>query len=378
MLKDSFFGPHGPRVLVHGLDQSAHVIGWRVLADAVPEIENVCWTWGVEVPVGGTKRLQHLDDFLLNDVLRGEEHIGVQITLKGFAWTPHGTRDLLSRTRKIDAPVKSQHLAVEVFHLVEPQAAPFGEDDSGDRHPLMGFDELGQHPLGVGHAVRLKCPIGQDPTPAVKDHHRLRAGQNLGVQVKGHRIGVHAEESVHQVAAAVEQFLDPPVVVRARALDHVACQGPWAARKSNQGHTTFEGVAYRGDRIKDVFEFVHVGHVECCHTLLIAHGFFKSGTFPQGKAQTQAHGIGHGQDVTEQNRCIQRVALQWLQGDLGGVVDIGGQAHEAAGTRARGAILGQITTGLTHEPHGRVGGGLAPAGFDKGVVDERSKHGEMG
>jgi hypothetical protein len=83
------------------------------------------------------------------------------------------------------------------------------------------------------------------------------------------------------------------------------------------------------------------------------------GPSPCGEGQAQAHGVGHGQDVAEQDGGVQRVTLQRLQRDFGGVVHVGGQAHEAAGLGARGAVLGQVAPGLAHQPQGRVVGGLA-------------------
>jgi hypothetical protein len=60
-----------------------------------------------------------------------------------------------------------------------------------------------------------------------------------------------------------------------------------------------------------------------------------------GEGQAQAHGVGHGQDVAEQDGRVQREALQRLQRDFGGVVHIGGQAHEAAGLGAGGRYSGR-------------------------------------
>ena len=51
--------------------------------------------------------------------------------------------------------------------------------------------------------------------------------------------------------------------------------------------------------------------------------------------------------------------------------------HEAARFGARGAVLGQIATGLAHEPNGGVVGGLSHASAQKGVVLEWCKHGDI-
>jgi hypothetical protein len=89
--------------------------------------------------------------------------------------------------------------------------------------------------------------------------------------------------------------------------------------------------------------------------------------------QAQAHGVGHRQDIGEQDGGIQREPVQRLDGDLGGVIRIGGQAHERAGLGAGGAVFGQIASSLAHQPHRGVLGRLAQQCAQEGVILERSK-----
>jgi hypothetical protein len=58
------------------------------------------------------------------------------------------------------------------------------------------------------------------------------------------------------------------------------------------------------------------------------------------------------EDVAEQDGRVQRVAVQRLQRDFGGVLRVGGQAHEAAGLGARLAVFRQVAAGLAHQPDG--------------------------
>ena len=97
------------------------------------------------------------------------------------------------------------------------------------------------------------------------------------------------------------------------------------------------------------------GTCERGHGGLVAHRRGKARAFALRERQAQAHGVGHGQDVAEQDGGVQRVALQRLQRDFGGVVHVGGQAHEAAGLGARGAVFGQVAAGLAHQPHAGCG-----------------------
>ncbi len=182
---------------------------------------------------------------------------------------------------------------------------------------------------------------------------------------------------MHQVGPRVHERLDQAVVVRAAALDHVGGQGPGAAGEADQGHAAVERAADGGDRVEDVAQLVHVGHGEGADVGLGAHGLLEPGALTEREVQAQAHGVGDGEDVGEEDGRVERVALQRLQGDFGGVVDVGGQAHEAAGLGARGAVLGQVAAGLPHQPHGGVVGGLAQAGAQETVVLQGSKRHEV-
>ncbi len=163
----------------------------------------------------------------------------------------------------------------------------------------MLFFHLRQHPRRVGQAERLKCAVGQHAAPAVKNHHRLRAGFNLGVEVLRHRVSVDLQHLVHQVRAAVEHGLDEAVVVRALALHHVAGQRPGAAREADQRHPAVQGLANRGHGVKHVTQPVHVRHDQSCDGGFVAYRVGELRAFAQRKRETQAHGVGHGQDVAE-------------------------------------------------------------------------------
>ena len=93
-----------------------------------------------------------------------------------------------------------------------------------------------------------------------------------------------------------------------------------------------------------------------------------------GEAQAQTHGIGNGEDVAEQNRCVERVAIEWLQSHLGGEVHIRRQPHEAAGLGAHRPVFGEVAPGLAHQPHRGVRRGFAKTRAQEGVVERRSVH----
>ncbi|KIF84001.1 hypothetical protein TSA66_01250, partial [Noviherbaspirillum autotrophicum] len=96
--------------------------------------------------------------------------------------------------------------------------------------------------------------------------------------------------------------------------------------------------------------------------LFVAQRALELGAFAFGEIQAQAHGVGHGEDVGKQDGGVQRVAVQRLQGDFGGVVGAFCQAQEGAGALAGGAVLGQVASCLAHQPQRRVIGRLAQQG----------------
>ena len=159
------------------------------------------------------------------------------------------------------------------------------------------------------------------------------------------------------------------------AFDHVAGQRPGAAREADQRHTAIERLADRGHGVKHVAQLVHVGHGQLGHIGLGAYRFGKAWAFALGKAQAQAHCIGHGEDVRKQNGRIEWKALQRLQSDFGGVIHMRGQAHKATRFGARGFVFGQVAPSLAHQPQRGVIGGLTAAGTQKGVVDKGGEGG---
>ena len=92
------------------------------------------------------------------------------------------------------------------------------------------------------------------------------------------------------------------------------------------------------------------------------------------------HALQRRHDVTEQNRRIQWKTLDGLQSDFGGELRAARERQEVH-TRAQLPILGQIAPGLPHDPHGRVGRRLAPAGAQEhrraGIAFQLGSHRHM-
>ena len=72
--------------------------------------------------------------------------------------------------------------------------------------------------------------------------------------------------------------------------------------------------------------------------------------FPGKELQILAHRIGHDQDVGKQDRTVEAIAPDRLQGDLGRRRAVIDQRQEAALLFAQGAVFRQIAPGLAHQP----------------------------
>ncbi|MNT24314.1 hypothetical protein D3C72_1597810 [compost metagenome] len=141
-------------------------------------------------------------------------------------------------------------------------------------------------------------------------------------------------------------------VLRRAAFDHVGGQGPRAAGEADQRHAAVELAADGADRVHHVAKvFLRVGDRQRFDVGRGADDLLEARAFAAFEVQAQAHGIRDGEDVREQDRRVQRVAVQRLQGDLAGELRVHAQAHEVTGLGAAGAVLRQVAAGLAHHPH---------------------------
>ena len=270
---------------------------------------------------------------------------------------------------QVHRPVHAKHLAGEGAHGGQPLTPALGEDDARhDAAVAACAAQLLQHARRVGQAEGLKSPICQHAAPAVEHHHGLCAGINLRIQIGGHAVGIDGQNAVQQVWSRVEQRLDGAEISARCALHHVARQRPGAAGKADQRHPSGQRLADAAHGVEHIAQAIQVGNGQPCDVGLGAHGAGELGAFAFSEGQAQTHGIGHGEDVAEQNGRIQRITLQRLQGGFGGQVWRGGQSHETACAGAQGAVFGKMTAGLAHEPDGCLVHRQAHAGPQEAVV----------
>src|SRR6185369_13550972 len=164
----------------------------------------------------------------------------------GIEHTAHLGRDLVrlgEQDGRVDVALQGHLVAHQFADLADvgspvqadggdffgPVAAALGEYDGRDFHAVFFTLQQAHYLLHVFQRELLVGAVGQGSAPGVEDHHGLRAGVDLGVQVVRYRTGVHVQDVVHQVRARVHHLLDGVEFARTLAFDHIAGQRPRAA-----------------------------------------------------------------------------------------------------------------------------------------------------
>ena len=181
---------------------------------------------------------------------------------------------------------------------------------------------------------------GQHPAPGVKNHHRLRAGFDLRVEIQGDALRQLIQQRMQRLRLGVHHLFNHGEGLAAAALHHVRSQRPWTTGKTDQRHFAFQfaangahGVHYIAQlllRIRDR-QLVDVGFT-----------FYRRGearTFASFKVQPQPHGVRDGQDVRKEDRRVQRVTAQRLERHFAGQLGIFTQRHKVARLRTGGFVL---------------------------------------
>src|SRR3546814_1522754 len=93
-------------------------------------------------------------------------------------------------------------------------------------------------------------------------------------------------------------------------------------------------------RIHHIAQFgLRIRHRQLRDRVLITHRTIEYRAFAFDEAQAETHCIGNRQDVGEQDRGIEAVAIERLQGHFAAQFRIAAQRHEVAGLRPRRAIF---------------------------------------
>ena len=101
-----------------GFNQSCHMLGGRVLMDAMPQIENMGGARLGGVGVRFAKAVQNPNHFIFDALRRCKQHIGVDVALQCFAWAAHLAANHGAGFAQVHGPVEAQDFAVELAHFV--------------------------------------------------------------------------------------------------------------------------------------------------------------------------------------------------------------------------------------------------------------------
>ena len=195
-------------------------------------------------------------------------------------------------------------------------------------------------------------PRGQHAAPGVEHHDGLGTGLDLGIEIPDHAVGQLVQQQVQCLRLGIHHLLDLGEGLGAAPLHHVGGQGPGTAGEADQRHFALELAAYGAHRIHHVAELVF--RIRNGQRLHVSHGFdgsLEARAFTLFEIETQPHGVGHGQDVGEEDGGIERITAQGLQGDFTSQLGVAAQGHEVPRDGAGRLVFRQITASLAHHPY---------------------------
>jgi len=176
---------------------------------------------------------------------------------------------------------------------------------------------------------------------------------------------------IEYIGSVLGERLDIRKLAAGAALNHVGADGEWATGETDQRNLAIEFTTYGSDGIKHVAErLLDIGYMQISNCVRRSHRIFEFWAFSRDEMQAQAHRVGNGQDVGKQNRRIELVAPERLQGYLAGQLRIPAKAHEVTGLASYFTIFRQVAARLPHDPHGCSRDRLAHQGAQKYIVFE--------
>ena len=185
----------------------------------------------------------------------------------------------------------------------------------------------------------------------------------------------HVEQPVQLARRAIQHALDVLEVAAAAAFDHVRAHGPRAAGETDQRHPALQFAPDRAHGVHHVTQFAfRIRDRQPVDVGRRADRARDLRAFARLETEADVHRVRHGQDVREQDRRVEAVAVERLQRDLAGELRVHAQLEEAAGLGARRAVLGQVAARLAHHPQRRARRRLAQQGAQQQVVLQRRAH----
>ena len=249
------------------------------------------------------------------------------------------------------APVEPEHGRTGRVHRLEEMVATDAEVDRGSVR--VAGAEFVEHPSGMWQHVPVVVAAAERTGPRVEQLEGAGAVAELGVDERDGRFAEPVHQVVPQALVAVDQRLGVAVVAARPALDQVAGDGE---RRSGEGEERHVGWQFRGeqaDRVDDVVDVVDGERAEAVEIGAGAQRLLGDGTGAGRDVDPEPHGVRGDDDVAEQHGRVDAVPPDRLQRDLRRNVGALDGVEDRALTAHR-PVLGQRSSGLAHEPHGRA------------------------
>ena len=142
------------------------------------------------------------------------------------------------------------------------------------------------------------------------------------------------------------------------ALHQVAGQGERATGEADNRYRLGQVAELGGDKTEGLLDEGGRDRAQTVEILGVPEGFFHHR--PGARGDVDAEVDDGDDDVRKEHRRVHAVASDGLQGQLGGQSRVPHCVQDAP-RPPPGAVLGQRTAGLAHEPYRRIRHGLAPA-----------------
>jgi hypothetical protein len=186
------------------------------------------------------------------------------------------------------------------------------------------------------------------------------AAFDLRVEIRDDRAYVDVDDARQEIRSRVRHLAHEGEVAAAAALDHVARERERASRESDEGNTAAELALDLRDRLRRRSRAIACRARERSDRASSRSGRAKRGPSPSANESPRPIASGIVRMSEKENRGVERKARERLQRDFGGVIGILRERHEAACLRAHRVVLGEVASGLPHEPDRRVRRRLAP------------------
>ena len=148
--------------------------------------------------------------------------------------------------------------------------------------------------------------VGQRPAPGVEQHDQVHTSLNLRAQIGGGGTRELVQQGVRGGRISVDEALDAGEFAAALTFHHVGGERPGAAGKTDQWHAALQLAFDEPHGIGHIAQFVRrVGQRQLVDVGTAAQRMGEARTETFFQTQAQAHRIGNGQDVREQNRGVE-------------------------------------------------------------------------